>query len=59
MTAAKVVDIISRLPGWQNKQPMQHQFCTQVQMEDAHKLLKIPKSECPDFWIRLPRHKMA
>ena len=26
-------------------------------MEDAPKLLKIPKSECPDFWIRLPRHK--
>ena len=26
-------------------------------MEDAHKLLKIPKSECPDFWFRLPRHK--
>ena len=26
-------------------------------MEDAHKLIKIPKSECPDIWIRLPRHK--
>ena len=26
-------------------------------MEDAHKLLKIPKSECPDNWIRQPRHK--
>ena len=26
-------------------------------MEDDHKLLKIPKSECPDIWIRLPRHK--
>ena len=26
-------------------------------MEDALKLLKIPKSECPDIWIRLPRHK--
>ena len=22
------------------------------------KLLKIPKSECPDIWIRLPRHKL-
>ena len=30
---------------------------TQVKNEDAHKLLKIPKSECPDIWIRLPRHK--
>ena len=26
-------------------------------MEDAPKLLKNPKSECPDIWIRLPRHK--
>ena len=25
-------------------------------MEDARKLLKISKSECPDIWIRLPRH---
>ena len=30
---------------------------TQVEMEDAPTLLKIPKSECPDIWIRLPRHK--
>ena len=26
---------------------------TQVKMEDAPKLLNIPKSECPDVWIRL------
>ena len=26
-------------------------------MEDAPKLLKIPRSECPGIWIRLPRHK--
>ena len=26
-------------------------------MEDAPKLLRIPTSECPDIWIRLPRHK--
>ena len=32
---------------------------TQVKMEDAPSLLKIPKSECPDIWIRLPRHKIA
>ena len=30
---------------------------TQVKMEDAPTLLKIPKSECPDIWICLPRHK--
>ena len=26
-------------------------------MEDAPTLLKLPKSDFPDFWIRLPRHK--
>ena len=26
-------------------------------MDDAHKLLKIPRSECPGIWIRLPRHR--
>ena len=28
----------------------------QLKMEDAPRLLKIPKSQCPDIWIRLPRH---
>ena len=28
-----------------------------VKSEDAPRLLEIPKSECPDIWIRLPRHK--
>ena len=49
MTAAKIMDIISRLPGPDGQ--------AAVKMEDAHKLLKIPKSECPDIWIRLPRYK--
>ena len=26
-------------------------------MEDAPRSLKIPKSACPDIWIRLPKHK--
>ena len=26
-------------------------------MEDAPSLLIIPKSDCPDIWIRLPKHK--
>ena len=57
MTAAKIMDIISRLPGWDGQAADAVSTCTQVQMEDTHKLLKIPKSECPDIWIRLPRHK--
>ena len=44
--------------GAQDKQQTQYQLDTQVKMEDAHKgIQKIPKSECPDIWIRLPRHK--
>ena len=57
MTAAKVMDIISRLPGWDGQAADAVSAYTKVKMEDAHKLLKIPKSECPDIWIRLPRHK--
>ena len=57
MTAAKNMDIISRLPGCDGQAADAISAYTQVKMEDAHKLLKIPKSECPDIWIRLPRHK--
>ena len=57
MTAAKVMGIISRLPGCAGQAADAVSANTQVKMEDAHKLLKIPKSECPDIWIRLPRHK--
>ena len=57
MTAAKVMDIISRLPGCAGQAPDAVSACTQVKMGDAPKLLKIPKLECPDIWIRLPRHK--
>ena len=56
MTAAKVVDIISRLPGCDGQAADAVSAYTQVKMEDAHKLFKKPKSECPDILIRLPRH---
>ena len=51
------MDIISRRPGCAGQAADAVSAYTQVKMEDAHKLLKIPKSECPDIWIRLPRHK--
>ena len=57
MTAAKVMDIISRLPGCDGQATDAVSAYTQVKMEDAPKLLEIPKSDCPDIWIRLPRHK--
>ena len=57
MTAAKVMDIISRFPGCAGHAADAENAYTQVKMEDAPILLKIPNSECPDIWIRLPRHK--
>ena len=57
MTTAKVMDIISRLPGCLGQEADAVSAKTKERMEDAPKLLKIPKSECPDIWIGLPRHK--
>ena len=59
MTAAKFMDIISRLPGCAGQAADAVSAYTQVKMDDAPTLLKIPKSECPDIWMRLPKHKMA
>ena len=56
MTATKVMDIISRLPGCAG-QAADAVSAETKEMEDASKLLKIHKSECQDIWIRLPRHK--
>ena len=41
----------------QDKQQTQYQLTPRSKMEDAPEHLKIPKSECPDIWIRLPKHK--
>ena len=57
MTAAKIMDIISSLPGCGGQAADAISAYTQVKKEDAHKLLKIPKPECPDIRIRLPRYK--
>ena len=57
MTAAKGMDIISRRPGCSGQAADAVSASTQVKMEDAPTLLKSPKSECPDIWIRLPRRK--
>ena len=56
MTAAQVMDIISRLSGCVGQAADAVSASTQVKLEDAPKLLEIPKSECPDIWIRLPRY---
>ena len=49
MTAAKIMDIISRLLGGDGQAADAVSAYTQVKMEDAHKLLKISKSEYPDI----------
>ena len=54
MTAAKVMDIISTLPGCSGQAADAVSAKTQVKMEDASKLLQIPKSECQDIWMPLP-----
>ena len=56
MTAAKVMVII-KLPGCAGQAADAVPAYTQIKMEDAPSLLKIPKSECPDICIRLPNHK--
>ena len=56
MTAAKVMDIIARLPRCSGQAADAASASTRVNKEDAPSLFKIPKSECPDIWIRLPKH---
>ena len=56
MTAAKIMDVIARLPGCEGQAADAVSATSQVKREDASTLLlKIPKSACPDIWIRLPR----
>ena len=55
--SSKVMDIISRLPVCAGQAEDAVSACIQVKMEDAPNLLKIPTSECPNIWIRLPRNK--
>ena len=57
MTAAKIMDVISRLPGCEGQAADAVFACSQVKIEDAPTLLKIPKSECPGIWIHPPKHK--
>ena len=57
MTAAKVMDVIARLPDCDGQAADAVSAYTQVKLEDAPRLLNIFKSESPDVWIRLPRHE--
>ena len=59
MTAAKVMDIISRLPGCAGQAADAVSACTQVKMEDVPQLLKIPKPESTDIWDSSTTTQMA
>ena len=47
---------MQRLPGCDGQAADAVSASTQVKLEDAPRLLKIPLSGSPDVWIRLPRH---
>ena len=49
MTAAKIMDIISRLPGCDGQAADAVSAYTQVKMEDSHTLLKIPNRNVQTF----------
>ena len=57
MTATKVMDVTARQPGCAGRAADAVSAKTHVQLEDASTQLKLPKSECPVLWIRLPRHQ--
>ena len=58
MTAAKVMDIISRLPGCAGQAADAVPAYTQVPNGRCSEIANIvEKSKCPDIWIRLQRHK--
>ena len=58
-SAAKVMDVVARLPDCDGQAADAVSAHTSVKLEDAPWLLKIPKSECPAVWIRLPRHILS
>ena len=57
MTAVKLMDYSARLPDCYGQAADVVSAYTQANMDYTPRLLRIPKSECPDIWIRLPRRK--
>ena len=57
MNAAKVLDVIARLPDCDGEAADAVPAYTLVKMEDAPRLRRIPKSDCPQTCLRLPLHE--
>ena len=47
MTGAKILDVIPRVPDCDGQAVDAASAYTQVKIEDAPRLLKIPQAECP------------
>ena len=58
MTAPKVLDTVSRLPGCSGQSSDAVSAETQVKFKDAPELLRLPEEDCPIIWIRLPINQM-
>ena len=56
VTAAKVMDIISRLPGCSGQAADGVSAYTQIKYG---RCINVIQSECQDIWLRPPKHKMA
>ena len=57
MTAAKVMEFTASLPDRDGQAADAVSAYTQATMEDAPNLLSIPRSGCPDLWIRIPQDR--
>ena len=55
MTAAKNLDVISRLPGCAGQASDAVSAYTHVKMKDAPEVLHLSEEDCPKIWISLPK----
>ena len=55
MTAAEVKDVIARVPDCAGQAADEVSFHSSKNGR-CSKIVEMPKSECPDIWIRLPGH---
>ena len=58
-TAEKIMDVIARLLDCDGHAVDALSTYTQEKMENVEKLLKHTEPECPDVWIRLPKHNWS
>ena len=57
VTTAKVMDVIAILPDCERTSSWRSTSTHSGKNKDAHILVRLPKSACPDIWIRIPRHR--